>query len=72
MRLDLQEYTVNCLEEAEFAEGSSASPQHTDCARSESWARAWGRRWAEGQVGVARLLQQRSWGARELQKWGLT
>lgn len=36
MRLDLQEYTVSCLKEAEFAEGSSASPQHTDCAGSES------------------------------------
>lgn len=36
MRLDLQEYTVNCLEEAEFAEGSSAFPQHTDCAGSGS------------------------------------
>lgn len=31
--LDLKEYTASCLEEAEFAEDSSASTRHTDCAR---------------------------------------
>lgn len=33
MHLDLKEYTASCLEEAEFAEDSSASTRHTDCAR---------------------------------------